>query len=198
MSFGTNAPQGLRPVGTLGGMPFEGQLSEYPITNTYASSMFTGDPVTLAADGTVVRGVAGGACLGVFMGCKYIDSTGTMQHRASWPGNPGIQAGTQAVALICDEPNMMFSIQETNAAGAAGTPLTLADVGLNANFLFTAGNLATGQSAVSLDNGTEATTSTLNLKIIRLDPTPGNAVGAFANWIVAWNSHLFKAGVTGV
>jgi hypothetical protein len=76
--------------------------------------------------------------------------------------------------------------------------LALADRGLNANFLYTAGSTATGQSAVSLNNATEADTATLNLKILQLDPTPGNAVGNFANWLVVLNNHLYRTGVTGV
>jgi hypothetical protein len=76
--------------------------------------------------------------------------------------------------------------------------LALADRGLNANFLYTAGSTATGTSAVSLDNSTEAATSTLNLKILQLDPTPGNAIGAFANWLVVINNHLYRGGVTGI
>lgn len=196
--YGTDAPRGLRPVKTLGGKPYDGTLNEYPIDSAYASTMFTGDPVTLSSDGEVIRGVAGSACLGVFMGCKYTDSTGTFQHRNYWPGNPGIQTGTTPVALVCDDPDMIFSVQETDAAGDAGTALALTDVGLNINFLYTAGDTATGQSAVSINNASEATTATLNLKIVGLDPNPDNEVGDFANWFCAWNNHLFKGGVAGV
>ncbi len=198
MSYGVNAPMGLVPFCYLDGSLYNGATNQYNITNTYASSIFTNDPVTLANDGTIVRGAAGAACVGVFQGCKYIDSTGNVQFLPYWPGNPGVQTGTQAIALVADSPNLLFSIQETNAAGAAGTPLTLADVGLNANFLYTAGVTATGMSRVSLNNETEATTDTLNLKIIRLDPTVGNAVGSFANWIVTLNNHRYRTGITGV
>jgi hypothetical protein len=51
---------------------------------------------------------------------------------------------------------------------------------------------------VSINNATEADTSTLNCKILQLDPTPGNVVGAFANWHVIFNNHLYKGGVTGI
>ena len=132
------------------------------------------------------------------MGCKYIDSTGTAKFMPYWPGNPGVQTGSTVSALVIDDPNVVFTIQETNGSGVAGTPLALADRGLNANFLYTAGSTATGQSAVSLNNATEASTDSLNLKIMQLDPTPGNAVGAYANWLVTINAHLFKQGVTGV
>ena len=56
------------------------------------------------------------------------------------------------------------------------------------------GNTATGLSGASIDNASEDTTATLNLKILDLTPKPGNVVGSFANWLVAWNNHEFKGG----
>jgi hypothetical protein len=198
MSYGTNAPKGLQPVRKLDGSAWSGALNEYPILSTYATALYNGDPVTTLADGTIGVGVAGSPILGVFQGVKYIDSTGVAKFQAYWPGNPGILTGTTPVALVIDDPNVVYTIQETNASGAAGTPLALADRGLNANFLYTAGSAATGQSAVSLNNASEADTNTLNLKIIALDPTPGNVVGNFANWLVALNDTRYRNGITGI
>lgn len=198
MAYGTNAPNGLVPVKKLDGSAWTGATNSYQIANTYATALFRGDPVTRLTDGTIGVGVAGAACLGVFWGCKYTDSTGVVKFMNYWPGNPGVLTGSTVEALIIDDPDTVFSVQETSGTGTAGTPLALADRGLNANFLYTAGSTATGQSAVSLNNATEADTSTLNLKIIDLDPTPGNAVGNFANWLVTINNHLYKGGVTGV
>jgi hypothetical protein len=198
MSYGTNAPKGLQPVRKLDGSAWSGALNEYPILSTYATALYNGDPVTTLADGTIGVGVAGSPILGVFQGVKYIDSTGVAKFQAYWPGNPGILTGTTPVALVIDDPNVVYTIQETSGTGTAGTPLALADRGLNANFLYTAGSAATGQSAVSLNNATEADTNTLNLKIIALDPTPGNVVGNFANWLVALNDTRYRNGITGI
>jgi hypothetical protein len=199
MAYGTNAPQGLVPVKKLDGSAWTGATNPYQIANVYATAIFRGDPVTiLAADGTLGVGVAGATTVGVFWGVKFTDSTGRVRFENFWPGNPGVLTGSVVEALVIDDPNTVFTIQETNASGAAGTPLTLADRGLNANFLYTAGSTATGTSAVSLNNATEADTSTLNLKILQLDPTPGNAIGNFANWHVVINNHLYKGGVTGL
>jgi hypothetical protein len=182
----------------LDGSAWTGALNSYQIASTYATALYTGDPVTILTDGTLGVGVAGSAIVGVFAGVKYIDSTGVPKFQAYWPGNPGVLTGSTVEALVIDDPNVVFTIQETSGTGTAGTPLALADRGLNANFLYTAGTAATGQSAVSLNNASEADTSTLNLKILQLDPTPGNAVGAFANWLVVINNHLYKGGVTGI
>ena len=198
MSYGTNAPNGFQPVKKLDGSAWTGATNPYQIANAYATALFRGDPVTNLADGTLGVGVAGATCVGVFWGVKYTDSTGVVKFMNYWPGNPGVLTGSTVEALVIDDPNTVFSIQETNASGAAGTPLALADRGLNINFLYTAGSTSTGSSAVSINNASEADTATLNCKILQLDPTPGNAVGAFANWLVVLNNHLYKGGVTGL
>lgn len=199
MSYGTNAPNGFQPVKKLDGSAWTGATNPYQIANAYATALFRGDPVTiLAADGTLGVGVAGATCVGVFWGVKYTDSTGVVKFMNYWPGNPGVLTGSTVEALVIDDPDTVFSIQETNNLGAAGTPLALADRGLNINFLYTAGSTSTGSSAVSIDNATEAATSTLNCKILQLDPTPGNVVGNFANWLVVLNNHLYNGGVTGL
>jgi hypothetical protein len=198
MSYGTNAPNGFQPVKKLDGSAWTGATNPYQITSTYATALFRGDPVTILADGTLGVGVAGAACVGVFWGVKWTDSTGRVRFENYWPGNPGVLTGSTVEALVIDDPNTVFSVQETSGTGTAGTPLALADRGLNINFLYTAGSTATGSSAVSINNASEADTSTLNCKILQLDPTPGNAVGAFANWLVVLNNHLYKGGVTGI
>jgi len=199
MSYGTNAPNGFQPVKKLDGSAWTGATNPYQIASTYATALFRGDPVTiLAADGTLGVGVAGATCVGVFWGVKYTDSTGVVKFMNYWPGNPGVLTGSVVEALVIDDPNTVFSIQETSGTGTAGTPLALADRGLNINFLYTAGSTSTGSSAVSINNATEADTATLNCKILQLDPTPGNAVGAFANWLVVLNNHFYRGGVTGI
>ena len=198
MSYGTNAPNGFIPVKKLDGSAWTGATNPYQIASTYATALYRGDPVTTLADGTLGVGVAGSTCVGVFWGVKYTDSTGVVKFMNYWPGNPGVLTGSTVEALVIDDPNTVFSVQETNASGAAGTPLALADRGLNINFLYTAGSTSTGQSAVSINNATEADTNTLNCKILQLDPTPGNAVGSFANWLVTINNHFYRGGTTGI
>ncbi len=196
MTYGTNAPNGFQPVRLLTGSAWTGATNSYPITSTYATALYKGDPVAQLNDGTIGVGVAGATIKGIFWGCKYTNSQGDVKFSPYWPANPGILTGSAVEALIIDDPNVVFSVQETDAAGAAGTPLALADVNLNINFLYTAGSASTGQSAVSLNNASENTTDTLNCKIIALDPNA--TVGAFANWLVTLNNQSYRAGVTGV
>jgi len=198
MSFGTNAPNGFQPVKKLDGSAWTGATNPYEIVTTYATAIFRGDPVTIGTSGFLEVGTAGNTCVGVFWGVKWTDSTGRVRFENYWPGNPGVLTGSTVEALVIDDPDTVFSVQETSGTGTAGTPIALADRGLNINFLYTAGSAATGSSAVSINNASEGTSSTLNCKILQLDPTPGNVVGAFANWLVILNNHLYKGGVTGI
>lgn len=213
MTYGLNAPKGFQPGRTLGGYTYTGALNEYPITATNANSIFTGDPVSLSTLGTVQRGAASTPILGVFMGCKYLSNPAAQYGAfgyAFWPGNPGVVTGNTPVALIADDPNAIWTIQETDAGSASGTPLTQGAVGLNANFLYTAGSTVTGLSAVSLNNASTATTLVGNVQIVALDPsivigaqaatpTAGTSgqqvVGAFANWLVKANTNFYAPNV---
>lgn len=198
MAYGTNAPNGLQPVRKLDGSAWTGQTNRYPVASTYGTSLFKGDPVTILADGTLGIGVAGSAIIGVFWGVQYTDTNGNYQNLPVWTAGTATQASVPAEAFVIDDPNVVFTIQETSDTGTAGTPLTLADVGLNANFRVGTGNTRNGLSGASLDNTTENVGATLNLKILELDQYPGNAVGAYANWLVKINNHRFAAGVAGV
>jgi len=195
MSYGSNGPQGLVPFRYANGSPYTGSTNLYPITSGYATNLFTGDPVTSLSDGTIGIGVAGSAIRGIFMGVQYTDADGTIKYKPYWPASTSVLSGSPINALVDDDPNLVVNIQETDGSGTAGTPLALADVGLNANFYAgSGGNTKTGLSSFSLNNATENTTATLNLKILGLTPVVGNVVGSFANWICAINNHQYKGG----
>lgn len=198
MAYGTNAPNGLRPVRKLDGSCWTGQMTSYPVASGYATAMFTGDPVTVLADGTLGIGAAGAAIVGVFQGVEYIDASGNPVYSPNWVASTATLGAAPARAMVIDDPDVVFTIQEDNGAGAAGTPLALADVGLNANFAVGTGNAATGLSGATINNTTEAATATLNLKILGPDQYQGNAVGAFANWLVKINNHRYGNAVAGV
>jgi hypothetical protein len=193
MTYNVNAPRGLQRVYNVFGAANTPD-STYPIASGYATAIFKGDPVTLLADGTIGIGVAGSAIIGVFQGVKYTNTAGIPVNSPNWIASTATLGSVTAQALVTDDPMAVFTIQETNAAGAAGTPLALADVNLNANFLVGSGIAALGLSTTSLNNASEATTATLNLKILGLDNYPNNAVGSFANWFVRINNHITSGG----
>lgn len=193
MTYNVNAARGLQRVYNVFGAANTPD-STYPIASGYATALFKGDPVTLLADGTIGIGVAGSAIIGVFQGVKYTNSSGIPVNAPNWVASTATLGAVNAQALVTDDPMAVFTIQETDASGNAGTALALADVNLNANFRVGSGVTALGLSTTSLNNASEATTATLNLKILGLDTYPGNAVGSFANWFVRINNHITSGG----
>lgn len=212
MTYGLNSPKGFQVARTLGAFTNTGALNEYPITATNATAIFFGDAVSLSTLGTVQQATASTPALGVFMGCKFTTPAGIgfgQYAQNFWPGNPGVSTGNVPVAMVADDPNAIWTIQETSSTGASGTPLTQGSIGLNANIATTAaataGSTVTGLSSMSINNGSTATTITnQNFQIVALDPTVvlgvraatptqnggQQAVGAFANWLVKLNTQF--------
>lgn len=211
MTFGVNAPNGLVPVSAGGGHTWNGQTTQYPITATYNTAIYTGDPVTLGTAGTVIVAVASQSVLGVFNGVEYQISSNKLTIRFPyWPANPGVVSGTTPQASVIDDPKVRYTVQEASTTAASGTPLTQAAVGNNANIVLSTGNTVTGQSRAFLDNTTSATTLLGMVKLVQVDygitlgvaSTAGTSGGqqtvgtAFQNWIVEINNDVFKAGST--
>lgn len=197
----TNAPFGLRPVRYLSGAQWNGQVTRYLIPATDGTNYFIGDPVTLAGDAgasgsfvlgvpvggvpTVSIGIAGSAVVGAIVGFEVNPARLDIMHRP---------ANTAMVALVCDDPNVIFHMQEANS----GTALTSTEVSLNANFVSGTGSSITGYSGYVIDNSTEATTATLNLRLMRLAQFETNDYGVAAIWEVLLMAHQYRAGVAGV
>ena len=72
-----NAANGFTPLRHLTGGVI--RANEYPILSAYAANIASGDLVTLGANGTVIRGTAGGVALGVFYGVEYIATDGSVK-----------------------------------------------------------------------------------------------------------------------
>lgn len=193
MAYNTNAPQGLKPSRYMDGSPYTGKANQYRIASGYATAIGQWDPVTMLSDGTIGIGVAGAACLGVLEYVQYFNTAGEFKTEKNWVASTSAKSGTTVYAYVHDDPTILFDVQETDGSSGAGTPLALADCGLNINFVIGAPN-SQGVSTTSLNNTTEQTTSTLNLKLIALSNYPGNAVGNYANWFVTFNNHLLKGG----
>lgn len=143
MSYGTNAPQGMQPDSFLDGSLYTGQLSYYKIASGYATGglggIFTGDPVTLLADGTIGIGVPGAQIIGSFQGCKYYDANGTYQILPYWIDATATQNALYAEALVADAPGLIYNMQVSTFINAGGNPepaptIAQADVNKNINF----------------------------------------------------------------
>lgn len=188
-------PRGLVPVSDAYGKPYNGAFREYSVAAGDGTAIYVGDPVTTVGVGTgqtidgkvmidVVQAATGNVITGVVVGVKPVTAT-SLPYRA---------ASTQRILYVCDDPNMLFEIQEVSG----GTALTANDIGLNANFVVAAGSTTTGYSGVELNNATEATTNTLDLKIMGFVNRPDNAIGEHAKWLVRINRHRHVDQLAGV
>jgi hypothetical protein len=196
MSYGTNAPQGFQPRQYLNGSTWSGEGGEYLINSGYETNLFTGDPITLLNNGSIGIGVAGSAWVGVFNGVKYQDSLGVQQFKPYWPASTVTFGTVAATAFVIDDSNVLFDVQATTSnAGTHTAAIVQTDLNLNCNGVAAAGSTTTGQSAWSIDLATLNTTDTLNTKLIRLTPVPGNDFGTlYNNALVLINNHIYKGG----
>ncbi|WP_232307473.1 hypothetical protein [Sphingobium chungbukense] len=165
-----------------------------------ATAIGVGDLVTLAGTSQIINGVVyndvvQGATGNVFAGVVVgflPDTRDSLPYRA---------ASTVRLALVNVDPQAEYEIRQV----AGGTPLNANDVGLNANVVVGSVNTSYGWSGMALDNTTEATTNTLDLKITGMSSRPDNEVGTSVSsgsdsstFFVRINRHLFSNQVAGV
>lgn len=188
-----NTPFGLRSVSGVSNGPYNGGVRQYSVAAGDGTAIYIGDLVKNAGTSQVINGetmsdvviaATGDVFAGVVVGALPV-TRDSLPYRA---------ASTQRVLLVDDDPNALFEVQEIGT----GTPFTANDIGLNCNISVVAGSTVTGLSGTVLDNGTEATTNTLDVKIVGLVNRPDNAVGAFAKWLVRINRHRFVDQLAGV
>lgn len=184
---------GLSPKRYLSGKPYNGSVTQYSVAASNGTAIFIGDLVKLAGTAQtvndavmqdVVQAATGDVYTGVVVGVLP-DTRDSLNYRA---------ASTLRVLLVADDPNLVFEIPEIDT----GTALALNDIGLNANISVGTGNTTSGLSAMQLDNGTEATTNTLDVKIVGFVNAPNNAVGSTAHWLVRINRHRYVDQLAGV
>jgi hypothetical protein len=186
--------RGLLPVGTMSGAPYSGSFRLYSIPAANATATFIGDLVTgqttsQTVNGVTMQDVIQGATGDVFQGVVvgFLPDTSTsLPYRA---------ASTLRVAMVADDPNLLFETDDIST----GTPLAAADVGLNANIVVGTGSTVTGYGAMELDNSTEATTNTLDVKIVRVvNRADNDPASASCKFQVRLNRHRFANQVAGV
>lgn len=135
-------------------------LSEYTIASGYATALGTGDPVKLTTDGSIIQATNSASTLGVFQGCRYIDSSGRIQIQKYWPAS---QTSTETVtALVADEALATWRVK---TAGTISTSVTIP--GALYPMVLTAPDATTGRSQMTVNNiatvtGSLAVTGTNN------------------------------------
>jgi len=147
----TNAlTYGLIPVYHPSG---QNRANRYNILNNagtgYGTAIYRGQLVEIDTgnNGTIEASDGTSACLGVFAGCEYIDSTGTPVQSPYWPASTAVQVGSKITAYVYDDPATVYKTCVT--ANASG--YVQAAVGDQCDISFAAGgSVNTGQSAGSV------------------------------------------------
>lgn len=177
--------KGFKPVKHMSGAPYNGQCNVYQFASGETHNTFIGDVVQLAGDAsvggiaTIKQAAAGAAALGVVIGFVPVNTdpiVGGLTTGGLTLDSPYYRKGSTAqYALVCDADDVLYEVEGTTG-GSTYTYLS-ADIGLNAD-LFVAsagdGNTSTGNSNMSLDMSTKATTTTLQFKIVGAFQRPDN------------------------
>ena len=204
----TDNPSGLRPIRHKSGIDWSACVRKYYVPATYETALFLNEPVVktgtsntaLVRSGKEDHKIAtlpevnktaagdGNASTGVIVGFEPdVDGLRARQHRL---------ADTERVALVCDDPHVIYEVQDDGAAASAATT-----VGLNAVFIDThAGDTITGIAGTELDMNSDPPDADASnqMTILRLADIQGNAVGANAVWEVHINNHTEAIGVVGL
>ena len=157
MTTNTDTPFGLRPIRHRNGAAYNGAANPYYIAAGYGTALFVGDPVIKTGTSNTARVSAPGVgtfAIGTIPEINKATAgdgnqiTGVIVGFAASPTNLGLlhnPASTERIALVCDDPDVVFEIQADGAIAAA-------EVGLNAVLIYThAGSAITGRSGAELD-----------------------------------------------
>jgi hypothetical protein len=187
-------PYGLKPVNEIGGLPYAGSTRMVPIASGYTTGvtgggLFFGDPVKLTTTGTLIKSslvynsaaAETGGTLGVFLGCEYTPAGGPLYGKQRYQYWANGTVAADAVAYICDDPNVVFRAAVADYSTGATTtvgyvnPLffgtNLSVVSLDAVNTGTLGNLV-GNSNVGVIGAAAGarTATTAPFRIVQLVP----------------------------
>ena len=188
---------GFRPVMHKNGSPWNGQVTAYSTTTGDSQEIYVGDLVTLQGsaqlDGKICveQADANDVCVGVVVAVEPNPDNLMQNYRV---------ASTARTVYVADSPDIVMEAQANAACNADS-------LGLNVNFVATAGSTVTGQSGMVVGVSTADTTNTLPLTLLgfstRVDNETGASVSAGAasvKVLVGFNTHQYKGstGATGI
>jgi hypothetical protein len=180
-----NSPAGLLPLRhATGGTA---RLNRYYIAGALAANIYRGSAVIATGTSkqiTVATAASTTLLIGVFHGCFYVDAGNNTQFRPYWGSGQTIAANSVVEADIYDDPNMLYAIQVSGAAG-----LVAANVGLLANLVIGTGSTVTGNSGDQLDQTTIGSGAQLRIEDLLQQSSPQqtgslNAYGQYAKAVV--------------
>ena len=189
-----SAPYGLKPVNLIGGQVFAGSTRLMQIAENYATSIFYGDLVKRVAAGTIEKDVGTSAATpcGVFLGVSFTNgSTGQIQQQQFYPASQAIKAGTQIFAVVADDPDTLFQVVSCSGTTVVAG-MGISAIGNNIALIQNAGSTITGNSKVAIDEGTQADTITLPIRIIDVVRETATGADTFVEFIVKINATMHQ------
>jgi hypothetical protein len=192
-----NIPRGLQPYAHQSGALWTGALRTYYVPVGNATALYLGDPVNLvtnSSDGNGVPAVGiatagtGDQILGAYMGRSneggILPPITLLQSN-----NVYLPASTAAYVYVCDDPDLLYWIQEDSVGGAMASGAA----GGNANLVAGAGSTITAQSGWQLQSSSLLHTQTTpfsQLRIIQALQEIDNLVGVNCKWLVKINQGI--------
>lgn len=196
-----NAAFGLKPI-NLNGTTWSGQGKLINIPAAQGGNIFIGDPLIplgyTDAFGVPAFGIASAGATDIIGGCFL--------GRANGPAGSGVTllqndyiyrpASVNSYGFLCDDPDVMYTIQEDSVGGA----IAVANAGYsNGNLVAGTGSTVTGLSGWMLQSSSVASgNSTYQVKVLGLTRGPDNAVGNYARWNVMLNLSALQQGTAGL
>lgn len=191
-------PFGMVPVENLSAGYNTQGFETLNIADGYTTAIYFGDVVKKVTGGTIEKDVGTTSLtpIGVFVGCRYINSIGYAVDSQYWPG---VTTGYTVYAKVVTDPDAVFAIQADGALTDGGSNTGSEVNGLNAAIVQTAGSAVFGKSKNALDGSACSTTNTLPLRIVGLVEEPNNEWSdTYANVLVKWNVGHQYVSTTGV
>jgi len=190
-------PCGLKPLRYLNGTPWNGKFNIYYKAVGLAEAIFIGSAVKLASAGdasgvypTIQLAGAGGPIVGVVIGFGNTPNIVADVTNLNLLYSP---SETAHYVAVVDDPSVIFECQEDDVDGTTLSAAT--GCGATADLTAESGNTTTGRSTVEIDRSTVHTTSTLEIRILRLVDRVDNALGAYSKWEILINVHAYGHGL---
>jgi hypothetical protein len=191
-----DAAFGFRPIGKVGQNRDNQGLSEYNIAAS-ADAIFQNDPVQFLATGTIgVANTTTAVLLGSLNGVFFTDATDQKPRFANHLA--AANAATDIVGFVSDDPYERFEVQSS-------ATLIIADIGLNADIVYTAGTSPNFVSKVEVNTtSADMVSTTAQFRVVGVSKDIENSslsnattYAANVNVVGIINEHFLKS-TTGI
>ena len=169
-------PHGLNPLmkNNVGGC-VRGRI--IPKLVGESTAIFRNDAVAVTAEGGIEAGGTPGTTLWAGVSTNYGAASALTYH------------------AVIEDPTALFEAQDD---GDGSTFANIADHNLNANLIIGTGNTTTFISGNEIDISTKATTSSLDMKLLKLLEVENNNYGANARIVCMFNAHQKNPATAGI